>query len=243
MDFLANALKALPAVASSIPALIGYIFVILAWVLISWRVQRNRVLLKNLEKLPAKDRLNALRSEMGAIDVPADLTAEQWLRARNQTYIFQGFLVVVFAVVILVVASGFRPAPENHTKQLINEYDFRLNEIETRVAEIRQATNDDDKGALQVYIWRAVRGNSDFQPSLPEFANTHMVGVIVRLTEAGFTEHAKEAIQAARDLENGGAEAHSRQSPHGYGLFSQEYLDSRVKDLRSYSDYIHRKEG
>jgi hypothetical protein len=127
--------------------------------------------------------------------------------------------------------------------KLINEYDFRLNEVETRDKEIRQATNDDDKGALQVYIWRAVRGNSDFLPSLPEFANTHMVGIIVRLKEAGFTEQAKEAIQAARDLENGSPEAHSHQSPHGYGVFSQEYLDSRIKDLRSYSDYIHRKVG
>jgi len=127
--------------------------------------------------------------------------------------------------------------------KLIGEYDFRLDEIQTRDEEIRRSTNDDDKGAQQVYIWRAVRGNSDFQPSLPEFANTHMAGVIVRLKEAGFTEHAQEAIQAARDLENGSPDAHVHQSPHGYGVFSQEYLDSRIKDLRAYSNVIHKKSG
>jgi hypothetical protein len=123
----------------------------------------------------------------------------------------------------------------------IGEYDFRLNEIETRDEEIRKAKTDDEKGALQVYIWRAVRGNSDFQPSLPEFANTHLAGIVLDLQGVGFTEHAKEAIQAARDLENGGPDAQTHQSPGGYGVFSQEYLDSRVRMLRTYSDYIHQK--
>jgi hypothetical protein len=125
---------------------------------------------------------------------------------------------------------------------LIGEYDFRLNEIGTRDTEILKATNDDDKGALQVYIWRAVRSNSDFQACFPEFANTHMAGIIGELEQAGFTEHAKEAIQAARDLANGNGEV-AHQSPHGYGVFTQDFLGSRIKDLRSYSDYIHRKIG
>jgi hypothetical protein len=126
---------------------------------------------------------------------------------------------------------------------LISEYDFRLNEIEARDEEIRRTSKDDEKGAMQVYIWRAVRGNVDFQPSLPEFANTHLAGVIVRSKEAGFVDHAKAAIQAARDLENGGPDAHTHQSPGGYGVFSQEYLDSRIKELRAYSEAIHKKSG
>jgi hypothetical protein len=132
---------------------------------------------------------------------------------------------------------------DTNPKELTREYDFRLNEIETRDEEIRRAQSDDDKGALQVYIWRAVRGTSDFQPLLPKFANTHMAGLVVLLEGVGFTDHAEQAIQAARDLENGGVDAHAHQSPHGYGVFSQDYLDSRLKSLRNYSDYIHRKMG
>jgi hypothetical protein len=215
-----------------------------------------------LQSLPLKSRPRAAEKELNAFGIKAEsLTQEhQYQLALREIELRRSRLrYVTYVTVVVAIISGSIAAfaiypsssrlgerqklDDTKPTKLISEYDFRLNELETRDEEIKQAANDDDKGALQVYIWRAVRGNSDFQPSLPEFANMHMVGVIVRLEEAGFTEHAKEAIQAARDLENGSAEAHSHQSPHGYGVFSQEYLDSRIKALRSYSDYIHRKVG
>src|SRR5208283_5213884 len=38
-------------------------------------------------------------------------------------------------------------------KKLLAEFDFRLKELETRITEIKNAANADDKGALTVYIW------------------------------------------------------------------------------------------
>jgi hypothetical protein len=52
MDFLSRALVALLQVASSYPALAGYALVIVVWAMIAWKVQRNKLLLANLSKLP-----------------------------------------------------------------------------------------------------------------------------------------------------------------------------------------------
>ena len=65
LQFLVSALSAIPAAATSELALVAYALVIGAYIFTVWRVARNKNLLANLEKLPAKDRLRALESEMG----------------------------------------------------------------------------------------------------------------------------------------------------------------------------------
>jgi hypothetical protein len=58
-------LKALPTVATSQLAYVAYILTLVAWVVIAWRVRRYQYLLKNLRALPSKDRLAAIKAEMG----------------------------------------------------------------------------------------------------------------------------------------------------------------------------------
>ena len=113
-------------------------------------------------------------------------------------------------------------------KKMLAEFDFRLKELETRIAEIQAAPTPDDKGALTVYIWRAARGNSDYQPAVPEFKNVHWADIVVQLDSYGITAHASEAIAAIRDLEvgvSGGATIGIR-SPHGYYVFPVGYLEA-----------------
>lgn len=122
-------------------------------------------------------------------------------------------------------------------KKLLAEFDFRLKELETRITEIKVATDPDEKGALTVYIWRAARGNSDYQPAIPEFKNVHWADIVVQLDSYGVTGHTSEAIAAIKDLETGVGAA----SPHGYNVFPDGYLEQREGILRKYSESAWKK--
>ncbi len=111
MQFFKGAFSALPAVVSSPFALLAYLVVILAWVVIAWRVMRNKQLLKNLEKLPAHDRLKALQLEMGAVQLTSGLTPEQWLRSKTHLYYFLAFAVVFLSFVVLFVVAASSQMP------------------------------------------------------------------------------------------------------------------------------------
>lgn len=112
MDFLTNALRSLPSVAASPYAFFAYLAVLTAWVIIAWRVKRNKNLLENLEKFPKSHRLQVVREEMG-MPLKTSLTPEQWLRARTHRYIFWGFLVTVFALLTLFIVSAFSKTAGN----------------------------------------------------------------------------------------------------------------------------------
>ena len=105
MDFLKVALENLPQTASSPLAFAGYVLVIVAWFLITWRVRRHHQLLKYLEKIPDADRLEALRIEMGAVTLRSGLSAEQWIRSRTHLYLFLGFSIIALLVLVLIVLS------------------------------------------------------------------------------------------------------------------------------------------
>ena len=66
MDFLSTALEALPHISTSPLAFVGYIIVVISWLILSLRVKRNKQMLKHLDKLPKKDRLEALQMELGS---------------------------------------------------------------------------------------------------------------------------------------------------------------------------------
>ena len=106
--FLKTALDALPDAAKSPLALIAYLGVIGAWSAIAWRVKRNKQLLKHLDKLPERDRLNALQLEMGTIPLPRGLSPDQWLKARIQRYYFLGFAIVCIVAVIIFAIASFK---------------------------------------------------------------------------------------------------------------------------------------
>jgi hypothetical protein len=69
-------LAAIPSAATSTFSLIAFALAIAAYVFIVWRVIRNKNLLQHLQKLPPKDRLGALETELGG----------QLLAAPNETW-------------------------------------------------------------------------------------------------------------------------------------------------------------
>jgi hypothetical protein len=63
--FLASALAAIPSAATSTFSLIAFALAVAAYVFTVWRVVRNKNLLQYLQKLPPKDRLGAMETELG----------------------------------------------------------------------------------------------------------------------------------------------------------------------------------
>ncbi len=105
MDFFTAALNALPEAAASPFALIAYAVLVVAWVLVAFRLQRNAQLLKNIDKFPEADRIKAINNEMGGAFIKEGMAAEDWLRSKRQTYIFWGFLAVLGVLVVLATLT------------------------------------------------------------------------------------------------------------------------------------------
>ena len=105
-------LENLPIVASHPYAFVAYIAVLAVYFVIAMRVQRNRFLLRHIQKLPAKDRLAALKAEMGVPDLRQGLTPEQWLRSRIHSMLFYSAAMLVVGVFVIAVLSLVIDSPE-----------------------------------------------------------------------------------------------------------------------------------
>jgi hypothetical protein len=110
VEFFKLAIGGIPAAASSQVAFASYVVAVLAYVLLSWRVVRNKNLLHHLRHLPPADRFRALQVEMGGVFLKEGISPEQWVQARIQRYYFIAFLfsVAVIAVVAVLVFLNVR---------------------------------------------------------------------------------------------------------------------------------------
>jgi tetratricopeptide (TPR) repeat protein len=111
--FLASALAAIPSAATSTFSLIAFALAIAAYVFIVWRVIRNKNLLQHLQKLPPKDRLGALETELGGVRLAAGLSPEQWLRSKMHKYYLLAFLATcgVVGVTSTLAIMNRSPVP------------------------------------------------------------------------------------------------------------------------------------
>ena len=126
MEFLTSALGAIPDAASHPFALLAYLAVLLVWLIIGLRVRRNSNLINGLHHLPEGDRLKALEAEMGHVDVPAGLTATDWLERNRQQYYFIAFLALLGALVVVVVIAMVQVSNvERSNAELIKVLDRR----------------------------------------------------------------------------------------------------------------------
>jgi len=125
MEFIKDVLNSLPTVATSPLALIGYVVAIAAWVTIVLKVQRNKNVLSHLKDLPAKDRLQALKDEMGVVPLKEGLSPEQYLKSRIYLYKFLAFAIICVTIVILFVVAitktSHKPLPPQASITLDSE--------------------------------------------------------------------------------------------------------------------------
>jgi hypothetical protein len=79
LEFIKAAFSAIPHVVGDTKALIAYAIACTAWTVVALRVNRNRTLLRHLEKLPEGQRLRDLQMEMGALPLPKGMTPSQYI--------------------------------------------------------------------------------------------------------------------------------------------------------------------
>lgn len=133
-EFIRSALQALPNVASSPSAFVAYLLVVAAWLIIALRVKRNKELLEHLKDLPTKDRLQALRDEMGTTPLKEGFTPEQYLRSRIHLYYFIGFGMICVLILIIFVVSASLPKEKEGTTAVditLFQEEPNSNEIQT----------------------------------------------------------------------------------------------------------------
>ena len=99
-------LHSLSVVADHPLALIGYLAVVLAWLIIGLQSRKSKALFSKVKDLPEGDRLKALELEYRSTP-KAGLSAEQWMRSRVHLYIFSGFAITCFLVLALCLAAVF----------------------------------------------------------------------------------------------------------------------------------------
>jgi hypothetical protein len=102
-------LKALPVAALSTTAYAAYVLTLVAWVVIAWRVRRYRALLSHISALPSRDRLAAIKAEIGVVEIKGGISADQWLRSRLQTYYLVGFGIVCITAFAITAIAFFVP--------------------------------------------------------------------------------------------------------------------------------------
>jgi tetratricopeptide (TPR) repeat protein len=91
--------------------LVAYVVLVVAMVLIAFRVRRFQRLLEHIKDLPARDRLPALREEMGSLPLGEPLSAEQYLKGRIHRYGLVAFLAVLFFTLLTIAVwrSSYEP--------------------------------------------------------------------------------------------------------------------------------------
>lgn len=104
-------LKALPTVAGSPLAFVGYLVIIIAWATTSVLSRRTNRLFKSIGKLPEKDRVEAIKLEYRTVP-RAGVTAGEWLQGKQATYrlVRLGAIVVVLLAILGLSAYLARDA-------------------------------------------------------------------------------------------------------------------------------------
>ena len=112
MEFLTKALEALPSIATSPLAFLGYVFTVGAWVYAVSRSRRLKVLLQSITNIPETDRAKIIQMEFGDV-VPSNISAEEWILAKKHRYFLVAFLaslITISAISAIAIYEGLELA-------------------------------------------------------------------------------------------------------------------------------------
>lgn len=141
MQYLTNILEAIKDMiqeAGKNPfSLIAYLVLVIAAFFIAFKICEYQVLLKNIQKLPMKDRLKALKEVSNKIKLKEGLSGDQWIKTRCYNFIFYGFLIFLATgtIIFILYASGFfgnvygilslsKPSEDSFDNSYLEDSDF-----------------------------------------------------------------------------------------------------------------------
>ncbi len=108
-SFFSNLISALPEIATSPLALVGYALTIGAWVYSSVRSANLKTIIKQIAAIPETDRKSTVMAALGEV-IPESISAEQWIRSKRQQYFLIAFIVTLAVALIIVAIALFRSA-------------------------------------------------------------------------------------------------------------------------------------
>jgi hypothetical protein len=100
-QFFVDLLASLPGLVKSPLGIVGLALVLAAYLFAFVRKARFDSLLSKVESLPEKDRKSILVTEMGAVPIPKNVSALQWLRMKKQKYFFVSYALTITYVFVL----------------------------------------------------------------------------------------------------------------------------------------------
>jgi hypothetical protein len=110
--------------------------------------------------------------------------------------------------------------------KLISEFDYRLSLVEYYSRELAgDAPDREARVSIGVQIWRAVTGDVQFQPALPEYKNAHWLSIAVRLRVLLADSTSDEIAKIIFDIES---------EKGSDWLYDPNKLDRQTKLLRAY---------
>ena len=128
-------------------------------------------------------------------------------------------------------------AEQGNKEKLLAEYEWRLIDLDGRIAQNRATSNQEVWGVNSLMIIKAVTAK-DFTTALPEFKEEHWAGLIIQLRELGISEYADEAIRTMRTLTDGPFPDHDTGNR---GFLAPEVLDQQSAILHKYFASAHKK--
>ncbi|AZC31674.1 hypothetical protein C4K38_3716 [Pseudomonas chlororaphis subsp. piscium] len=170
MEFIAQILKALPIVATSPYALIGYLITVAAWTWAMHRSVRLKILMARLHELPADERVKVIQLELGEV-LPSSISPEQWLRARNHRHFMLAVIVLLgtlAAIATVSINAGVeRAKAEALAKAKQDEIDIRQAALTSKRLEFEQRLQDLDQKILEAEM-EYRQGAAGFMYAPPE---------------------------------------------------------------------------
>jgi hypothetical protein len=91
-----------------------------------------------------------------------------------------------------------RTANNRQIVKLLNEFDWRVSDIENqRVNPLRG-----DEQSARGYIWGVIVGGDNYHPTMPEFRDVHLGGIVTQLRNLGFADPSNVALSTIHDIQN-----------------------------------------
>ena len=121
MEFLQQALRNLPQAAKTPYALLAYLIVIIAWVVIALQVSPLQSALDQIQNVPEQQRAEHVEKLLQKT-LPKEISADQWLKSRRDSYLFYGYLALLAVVVfVFVIAVGQKKTAATETRKIVEE--------------------------------------------------------------------------------------------------------------------------
>lgn len=104
-DFFAALIDKVPELVKTPLGVLGLCILVGAYLLAFWKKARFDSLIARIDSLPERDRLEALKSEMGSVPIPSRFAPADWLMAQRQKYFFGAYLVTALLAALFIMSA------------------------------------------------------------------------------------------------------------------------------------------